>query len=161
MTDLAAPPREHVHLPLRHPRLPRFAPLLAAGMATAAAAILGIALGFGVTGIVVVAILLHLVGLSVWSRAVESARAATDRLVTSLVWVALLVALVPLVSLVWKVVAEGAPEINGRFLSWSMRNVIGEPPRRSRSRWACSARSTSSSTARSRGSPAGSASWST
>jgi phosphate transport system permease protein len=31
------------------------------------------------------------------------------------------------VSLVWKVVAEGAPELNGRFLTWSMRNVIGEP----------------------------------
>jgi phosphate transport system permease protein len=31
------------------------------------------------------------------------------------------------VSLVWKVVAEGAPAINGKFLTWSMRNVIGEP----------------------------------
>jgi phosphate transport system permease protein len=128
MTDLATPPREHTtHVPLRHPRLPRHAPALAAGIATAAGAILGLALGLGVTGVVVLAVLLHVVGLTVWSRAVENARAATDRLVTSLVWVALLVALVPLVSLVWKVVEEGAPEINGRFLTWSMRNVIGEP----------------------------------
>jgi phosphate transport system permease protein len=127
MTDLATPPLEHTHVPLRHPRLPGFAPLLAAGIATAASAILGLALGWSLTGIVLLAIVLHLVGLTVWSRAVENARAATDRLMTSLVWVALLIALVPLVSLIWKVVQEGAPAINSRFLTWSMRNVIGEP----------------------------------
>src|SRR3954447_15740501 len=126
-TDLATRPQEHVHVPLRHARLPAFAPLLAAGIAVAASAILGLALGWPVPGIVVVAILLHLVGLTLWSRAVENARAATDRLMTSLVWIALLIALIPLVSLLWKVVAEGSPAINSRFLTWSMRNVIGEP----------------------------------
>ena len=104
MTDLATPPQEHVHVPLRHPRLPTYASLLAAGIAIAAAALLGLTLGWGVPGIVVVAIILHLVGLTLWSRAVENARAATDRVVTSLVWVALLVALLPLASLLWKVV---------------------------------------------------------
>jgi len=127
VTDLATPPQEHIHVPLRHPRLPKFAPFLAAGIATVAATIIGLALGWGVTGIVILAILFHVVGLTLWSRAVENARAATDRLVTSLVWVALLVALIPLVSLIWKVVAEGAPELNAKFLTWSMRNVIGEP----------------------------------
>lgn len=127
MTDLATPPLEHTHVPLRHPRLPGYAPLLAAGIAVAASAILGLALGWNLTGIILLAVVLHLVGLTVWSRAVENARAATDRLMTSLVWVALLVALVPLVSLIWKVVQEGAPAINARFLTWSMRNVIGEP----------------------------------
>ena len=53
--------------------------------------------------------------------------AATDRVVTSLVWVALLVALLPLASLLWKVVDKGAGSINLKFLTWSMRNVIGEP----------------------------------
>jgi phosphate transport system permease protein len=127
MTDLAAPPQEHTHVPLRHPRLPSYAPLIAAGIASAGAAIVGLTLGWNLAGIAVLAIVLHLVGLTVWSRAVENARAATDRLMTSLVWVALLIALVPLVSLLWKVVAEGSPAINSQFLTWSMRNVIGEP----------------------------------
>jgi phosphate transport system permease protein len=127
MTDLATPPREHTHVPLRHPRLPSFAPLLAAGIAAAASGLTGLTLGWNLTGIVLLAVALYVVGLTVWSRTVENARAATDRLMASLVWVALLIALVPLVSLMWKVVAEGAPAIDGRFLTWSMRNVIGEP----------------------------------
>jgi phosphate transport system permease protein len=127
MTDLATPPQEHTHVPLRHPRLPSFAPLLAAGISTAAAAIVGMALGWNLTGIVVLAAVVYLVGLTLWSRTVENARAATDRLVTSLVWVALPIALVPLVSLIYKVVVEGSSALNGRFLTWSMRNVIGEP----------------------------------
>jgi phosphate transport system permease protein len=128
MTLLATPPREHLHhVPLRHPRLPPTAPWLAAGIATAAAMLLGLTLGWGPVAITVVAVGLHLAGLTLWSRAVENARTATDRLVTSLVWVSLGVALVPLVSLLWKVIANGAPAIDGRFLTWSMRNVIGEP----------------------------------
>jgi len=126
-TDLAAPPQEHVHVPLRHPRLPGYAPLIAAGVATAAAALLGLTLHWNLAGIAVVAMLLHLVGLTLWSRAVENARSATDRMMTSLVWVALLIALVPLVSLLWKVVTEGAGALDARFFTWSMRNVIGEP----------------------------------
>jgi phosphate transport system permease protein len=124
MTDTLLHP---VHLSLRHPRLPAYAPLLAAGVSTAAAALVGLTLGWGVVGIVATAILLHLVGLTLWSRVVENARAATNRLVTSLVWVSLAVALVPLVSLLWEVITKGAGAIDSRFLTWSMRNVIGEP----------------------------------
>jgi phosphate transport system permease protein len=127
MTDLATLPETHQHVPLRHPRLPSFAPLLAAGISAAAAALVGMTLGWNATAIVVLAIVLHLVGLSLWSRTVENARAATDRLVTSLVWVALFVALIPLASLIWKVVEKGSPALNATFLTWSMRNVIGEP----------------------------------
>ena len=123
-TDVVTHPH---HLPLRHPRLPSFAPWLAAGVSTAAAMLVGLSLGWGAAGIVVLAVLLHLVGLTLWSRAVENARAAQDRLVTSLVWVALGVALVPLGSLLWKVISKGAPAIDMRFLTWSMRNVVGEP----------------------------------
>jgi phosphate transport system permease protein len=124
MTDTTVHP---AHLPLRHPRLPSYAPLLAAGIATAAAALVGLTLSWGLVAIVAVAIVLHLVGLTLWSRAVENARAAKDRLVTSLVWVALGVAMVPLASLLWKVITKGAPAIDARFLTWSMRNVVGEP----------------------------------
>jgi phosphate transport system permease protein len=123
-TDVVTHPQ---HLPLRHPRLPSYAPWLAAGVATAAAMLVGLSLGWSAAGIVVLAVVLHLTGLTLWSRAVENARAAKDRLVTSLVWVALGVAMVPLASLLWKVITKGAPAIDARFLTWSMRNVVGEP----------------------------------
>ena len=71
------------------------------------------------------AVVLYAVALPVWSRVVESARAAKDRLVTTLVWTAFAIALVPLVSLVFTVLKNGLGVINGEFLTYSMRNVIG------------------------------------
>jgi phosphate transport system permease protein len=116
----------HQHVPLTHPRLPRWAPALVGVISLALAALLGISLGWGPVGIVVVALLVYLVGLPVWSRLVENRRAATNRFVTTLVWVSLGIALVPLGSLLWKVISLGAPQVNGRFLTWSMKNVFGE-----------------------------------
>jgi len=112
---------------LRGAQLPRYATLIAVAVAVAAGALLGLTLGWGPVGIVVVSTVFFLVGLTVWSRLVENARRATDRLVTSLVWVALGIAFIPLVSLLWQVVSHGLPQINARFLTWTMRNVIGEP----------------------------------
>jgi phosphate transport system permease protein len=119
---LAAP------LPIQKPRLPRWAPALVGVVSLAAATLLGLLLGWGPVAIVLVATLVHLVGLPLWSRAVENARAAKDRLRAGLVWVAVAAALVPLVSLLWKVVGAGVGQIDGRFLTWSMRNVIGDQP---------------------------------
>ncbi len=101
-----APPRaetqRHEHVPLRHPRLPRWAPLLVAAMAASAArsARAQPRLGrrrLGDRG----GRCCYLVGLPLWSRVVENRRAAVDRLVTSLIWVALVIAFIPLVSLLW------------------------------------------------------------
>jgi len=113
--------------PLRHPRLPRTAPVIAMAVAVAAAALLGLSLGWGIAPIAVVGAIFYLVGITTWSRVVENARAATDRLVTSLVWTALVVALIPLVSLLYNVVSEGSRSINSKFLTWSMRNVLDGP----------------------------------
>jgi phosphate transport system permease protein len=113
-------------VPLRHPRLPSWAPALVLALSFAAAGLLGLLLGWGPVAIVVVALLLHLVALPAWSYAVENRRAATDRFVTGLVWVALLLAFVPLVSLLWTVIGQGLPVLDGKFLTWSMRNIIGE-----------------------------------
>jgi phosphate transport system permease protein len=61
------------------------------------------------------------------SRLVEGARQATDRLVTSLVTAAFVLALIPLIWLTLTVVADGLPTLfNGTFLTHSMRNVVGE-----------------------------------
>ncbi|MBO9521844.1 MAG: phosphate ABC transporter permease PstA [Nocardioidaceae bacterium] len=125
MTSLQTAPDTIAQARVR--RLPRFAPAIAGAVALAAGTLLGISLGWNVAGIVVVAVLLYLVGLNIWSRLVENARAATDRMMTSLIWVALGLAFIPLVSLLYKVITKGAPQLNGRFLTWTMRNVIGEP----------------------------------
>jgi phosphate transport system permease protein len=113
------------HLPLRHPRLPGWAPALVAAAAAAAGGLVALSLGMGVVAWVIVGTLTYLVVLPVWSRLVENPRAALDRLVTSLVWVALVVAFVPLVSLLYKVVRLGSGELSTQFLTYSMRNVIG------------------------------------
>jgi len=67
-----------------------------------------------------------LVAMPLWSRLVEGRRAATDRLVTGLIWTAFAIALSPLVWLLWVAVRSGLPAINGDFLSYSMRGVIGD-----------------------------------
>lgn len=118
---------EHTHVPLRHPRLPRFAPLLVLAVAGAAAAVLGLALHWGLVPIVLVALLIFLVALPLWSTVVENRRSAVDRLVTSLIWVALAVAVLPLVSMLARVIAIGAPQVTTKFLTYSMRNVITPP----------------------------------
>jgi phosphate transport system permease protein len=112
-------------LPLRHPRRPSWAPWLVAGVAAAASSLLALSQGWGLVGWAVVAVLLYAVALPVWSLRVENRRAATDRLVGSMVWMAFALALVPLFSLVETVVAHGLGQIDGEFLTFSMRNIIG------------------------------------
>lgn len=115
-----------VHLPLRHPRLPRWAPVLVAVAAAAVGGLVALSLGLGMVAWVVVAALTYIVALPLWSRLVENRRAAVDRLVTSLVYVALAIAFVPLVSLLYKVIRLGSAELSTQFLTYSMRNVIGD-----------------------------------
>ena len=113
------------HLTLAHPRLPRWAPALVAVIAAAASGLVSMTLGWGPVGFAVLAIVLYAVALPLWSRVVENTRAAKDRLVSTLVWTSFAIALVPLVSLVWTVVKQGAHVVNAQFLTYSMRNVIG------------------------------------
>jgi phosphate transport system permease protein len=107
-------------------RLPDWAPWLVAVVAAALSALLALTLGWSVAGWAVLAVVIYVVALPAWSRVVENSRTALDRLVTTLVWAAFAIALVPLISLVTKVVSEGAPAISAEFLTFSMRNVVGE-----------------------------------
>jgi len=124
LLEKPAPPAEHV--PLRHARLPRWAPLLVVIVSFATSGLVGLLLGWTLAPIVIVALLLYLVVLPLWSRIVENSRAATDRFVTGLIWVALGIAFVPLVSLLWTVLREGLPVLDLKFFTWSMRNIVGE-----------------------------------
>ena len=111
---------------LTHARLPHWAPALVGVMALAAAGLPAMLLGWGVVAWVVLAVVLFLVGLPVWSLVVENRRAATDRLMTGVIWTAFGVAVLPLVWLVSVVIDQGAAAINADFLTYSMRGVIGD-----------------------------------
>jgi phosphate transport system permease protein len=131
MSTLTERPRQAPQLnpvTLKKPRLPRWAPVLVGAVSLALALLLGLSMDWGLAAIVVVAALVHVVALPVWSAVVENRRAAVDRLMTSLVWLAFGIALVPLLSLIWTVIAKGAPQVNTTFLTFSMfRTDLDQP----------------------------------
>ena len=81
--------------------------------------------GYNVAGAAVVGAIIHTVLIYVISLLVEGARKAKDRLVTTLVCGAFLLALLPLISLLITVVANGTPRFDIEFFTNSMRNVVG------------------------------------
>jgi phosphate transport system permease protein len=111
---------------LSQARLPRWAPALVATTALAVAGLPALVAGWGPAPWLALALVVFLVAMPLWSRLVEGRRAATDRLVTGLIWTAFAIALSPLVWLLWVAVRSGLPAINGDFLSYSMRGVIGD-----------------------------------
>ncbi|MFT8637421.1 MAG: phosphate ABC transporter permease PstA [Pseudoclavibacter sp.] len=76
-------------------------------------------------GVAIAAVVLFTILLGIASRIVEGGRRAVDRVMTSLVVSAFVLALVPLVSLLWTVIARGLERFDGNFFSMSMRNVVG------------------------------------
>jgi phosphate transport system permease protein len=109
---------------LRGNTLPLWAPRVVVGIA-ATVAVLGALSGLGAVRGVLLGWLLTF-ALPIWSRLVEGSRKATDRLVTVLVYSAFGLALVPLGSIVWTVFSRGLSVMSGEFLTYSMRNVVGE-----------------------------------
>ncbi len=106
-------------------RLPRHATALATLIAAAAGALLWV-LGASLPLALFLAVLLYLVGMPIWSALVEGRRAAVDRLASGLVWIAFGVALLPLIWLIWTVLDNGLGAVNIDFLTYSMRNVLGD-----------------------------------
>lgn len=86
----------------------------------------GISEGFNIVAAVFVSAVLFVLLTFVLSRIVEGRRKAADRLATGLVTTAFIVALLPLVSLVWTAVANGLPRFDAEFFNSSMRNVVGQ-----------------------------------
>ncbi|MFI2612445.1 phosphate ABC transporter permease PstA [Kitasatospora sp. NPDC018619] len=115
--------------PLTANRLPRWAP--------AAVAVGSIALGCGIGAAgglashlqwgLISALLFVLVGYALSAR-VEGRRQAKDRLATSVVWVAFILAVIPLVALTVYTVQKGIHVVDGFFLSHSMKGVIQSGP---------------------------------
>ena len=69
---------------------------------------------------------IYLPAIYLLSRSVEGRRRAADRLATNLVAGAFLLALLPLVSVLWASLSGGLPRFDATFFTWSMRNVIGD-----------------------------------
>ncbi|MFD5435279.1 phosphate ABC transporter permease PstA [Kitasatospora sp. NPDC127067] len=115
--------------PLTANRLPKWAP--------AAVAVGSIALGCGIGaagGLAshlqwgLISALLFVLISYVLSARVEGRRQAKDRFATSVVWVAFILAVVPLVALTFYTVQQGIGVVDGNFLSHSMKGVIQSGP---------------------------------
>ena len=83
--------------------------------------------GFSIARLAVFVAVLYILGMFVATRAVEGRRKATDGLWRNLVWLAFLIALVPLVSVVWSVLSGGGPTLFGNpQVIWNdMKGVTG------------------------------------
>lgn len=81
---------------------------------------------FSLVGAIALGALFYLVSIVVISRLVEGSRKATDRFVTALVSGAFLIAMAPLVSLLFTVIVNGSARFDVEFFTSSMRNVVGE-----------------------------------
>jgi phosphate transport system permease protein len=114
---------------LRGARLPKWSPYAIAAGSIALA--VGIGLAGGLHSRVqwgLIAAILYVAGTYAIAAAVEGKRQAKDRIATSFVWVAFLLAVVPLASLIWSTVTRGVKVLDVYFLTHSMGVVADTEP---------------------------------
>ncbi|MGW6980093.1 phosphate ABC transporter permease PstA [Streptomyces sp. NPDC054932] len=104
--------------------LPRWAP---AGIAALSIALgCGTGLAFGLHSKIqwgLIASLLFVAITYTASSVIENRRQAKDRVATALVWVCFVLAVIPLLSLMWTTISRGLKLLSGNFLSHSMNGV--------------------------------------
>ena len=95
-------------------------------MALALAGLPAILSGWSIVGWLIVAVVVFLVAMPVWSRVVEGG--AQPSTASSPRWSgsSFACAMAPLVWLLWVVLKNGLPAINADFLTHSMLNVVGD-----------------------------------
>ena len=113
---------------LRGASMPKWSPWAIAAGSVAVAVAVGAGAGLTKVQWGLISGLLFLVATYGIAAKVEGRRQAKDRIATGLVWVAFLVALVPLVSLVWVTVVRGVKVLDVYFLSHSMGLVADSQP---------------------------------
>jgi phosphate transport system permease protein len=118
------PPETRDTMTLTSGSLPRWAPILVGVLSLAVGGLITILFGWGYISWVILAGLVFLVALPAWSFAVENRRSAVDRLMTTLVWGTFVIAVVPLVWLLWTVLRHGAGAITTTFLTNDAHNPI-------------------------------------
>lgn len=106
--------------------LPAWVPFAAGIGAIAISAALKALFGLGWVPFVLIAAVLFIGGMYFISRGKEGERKATDRLFRYLMWGAFIIALLPLISVLWTVLANGIPGLmEPGFLTSSMNGVSG------------------------------------
>jgi phosphate transport system permease protein len=113
-------------LPKIQGKLPKWAPW---GILAASAVVVGgilAATGFSVGLWVFLTAVLFAAATYTTSRVVEGPRKAADRLVTVIVSTAFIIAMIPLVSVIFTVVSNGIARFDAAFFTNSMRGVVGE-----------------------------------
>jgi phosphate transport system permease protein len=113
---------------LRGASLPKWSPWAIAAGSVAVAVAVGAGAGLTKVQWGLISGLLFLVSTYGIAARVEGRRQAKDRIATGLVWVAFLLALVPLISLVWTTVVRGVKVLDVYFLSHSMGLVADSQP---------------------------------
>jgi phosphate transport system permease protein len=113
-------------------RLPKFAPLviligswIVMGVVFALLQAAGVTEGFNWVPAIILGTVLYAALVFVVAMQVEGVRRAKDRVVTTLVGAAFIIALVPLISLLITVITAGSGRFDGDFFAMSMRNVVG------------------------------------
>ncbi|SBW28774.1 phosphate ABC transporter permease PstA [Protofrankia symbiont of Coriaria ruscifolia] len=105
-------------------RLPKTAlPAIGAGAVAATVLLYVVAPITSRIQFVLIAGTLYLIGQTLASIMVEGSRRAADRFVTTLVYLAFLLAVIPLVAVLASVIAKGAERVDVNFLTHSMRNI--------------------------------------
>jgi phosphate transport system permease protein len=105
--------------------LPRWFTAAVFGALAVVAVVLGRVTDLGVVALVLLVAVVGTVLVVSVSRAIEGGRKATDRFVTCLVYGAFLLAMVPLVSLIWTVLSKGLTRLDGEFFNSSMVGIVG------------------------------------
>lgn len=90
------------------------------------AGILALAGVFSIALSLILGFVLFLIGMRILSSVVESRRRAADRTARYVVYAAFVLALIPLVSVVWTVVRQGVQRFDAQFFTFSMFGVSGE-----------------------------------
>ncbi|MFD7136943.1 phosphate ABC transporter permease PstA [Streptomyces sp. NPDC059894] len=114
---------------LRGASLPTWTPWATAAGSLAAAVAIGLVAGLDsrVQWGLIAGLLFLLATYGIAAR-VEGRRQAKDRIATALVWVAFLLAVVPLASLLWATIERGVKVLDGYFLTHSMGVVADSEP---------------------------------
>ena len=124
-TTLQKTPEPDLQRELQEHQLPMYLPKAILASAVLVGVLLTVVGGLSIPQAVIVAWLLTW-ALPIASRFVEGGRKAADRTVTLLVSSAFGLALIPLGSILALVISRGGPQLNAEFLTYSMRNVVGE-----------------------------------
>ncbi len=106
-------------------KLPGYAMWAVLGASIVLGAALSALLGFHIASFAIFAALLFVAGSTIVTRIVEGSRRATDRFATNLIYGSFILALIPLISVIFTVLVRGVPGLSYDFLFTSMGGMTG------------------------------------